>query len=202
MGPRHIPKTQDPTPSTRDVRLGEDDGRPVLLVDGTVQSVLADDPGGYWSLMVPDVRPSRALLLGLGAGTIARLLADRFGDLPMVGIDEDSDVIGFAQELLRDVPGLEIVQADAFAFVAEAAIHRDHFDFAAIDLYRGDQMVHGVLGRPFLRGLRALLEPRGLAVFNLFDERRVDDRVRRIGRVFDILDRRIAGKNLVLWCRA
>src|SRR3954470_16900915 len=98
-----------------DVRLGEDDGRPVLLVDGTVQSVLADDPSGYWSLMVPDVRPSRALLLGLGGGTIARLLADRFGALPIVGVDEDADVIGFAQELLRDLSDLDIVQADGFA---------------------------------------------------------------------------------------
>jgi len=100
-----------------DVRLGEDDGRPVLLVDGTVQSVLADDPSGYWSLMMSDVRPRRALLLGLGAGTIARLLSQRFGDIPMVGIEEDADVIGLAQELLRDLNGLEIVQADAFAYI-------------------------------------------------------------------------------------
>src|SRR3954452_19833528 len=99
-----------------EVRLGEDDGRPVLLVDGTVQSVLADDPSGYWSLMVPDVRPERALLLGLGGGTIARLLQERFGDVAMVGVEENPDVVAFAHELLRDVPGLEIVQADGFEY--------------------------------------------------------------------------------------
>jgi spermidine synthase len=202
MASRRAPDTQHLSPIPRDVRLGEDDGRPVLLVDGTVLSVLADDPRGYWSLMVPDVRPSRALLLGLGAGTIARLITDRFGSLPMIGVDEDADVIGFAHELLRDLPELHIVRADAFAFVKSASGRGEQFGYAAVDLYRGDQIAHGVVGRPFLRGLRDLLEPRGLAVFNLFDERRVEDRVRRIGRMFDILDRRIAGKNLVLWCRA
>ena len=50
--------------------------------------------------------------------------------------------------------------------------------------------------------LRHVLEPRGQAVFNLFHERRVDDRVRRIGRVLDVQGRRIAGKNLVLWTKA
>jgi spermidine synthase len=185
-----------------EVRLGEDDGRPVLLVDGTVQSVLEDDPSGYWSLMVPDVRPGRALLLGLGAGTIARLLHKRFGDVPMVGVDEDADVVGFARELLRDLPSLEIVQADGFAYVDEAAAGGERFDYVAIDLYRGDRLVHGVIGKPFLRGLKTLLEPRGLAVFNLFYERRVEDRIRRIGRILTETERRRAGKNLVLWTRA
>src|SRR3954468_806161 len=122
------PITQYPSPTTMaDVRLGEDDGRPVLLVDGTVQSVLADDPSGYWTLMVPDVRPRRALLLGLGAGTIARLLAERFGDVPTVGVDEDADVIGFAQEILRDLPSLEIVQTDGFAYVAGGVEQDERF---------------------------------------------------------------------------
>jgi spermidine synthase len=171
-------------------------------VDGTVQSVLADDPTGYWSRMVPDARPARALLLGLGAGTVVRLLHQRFGDVPTVGVENDLAVVDFARELLRDLPSLEIVHADAFAYAEEAAVRGERFDFAAVDLYSGDRLVHGVVGRPFLRALRTILEPRGLAVFNLFHERRVADRVRRIGRVFRILDRQVVGKNLVLRCRA
>ena len=184
------------------MRLGEDDGRPVLLVDGTVQSVLADDPDGYWRQMVPDVRPTRALLLGLGAGTVARLLYEKFGDIPMVGVDYDEDVVAFARELLMDVPGLEIVQTDAFKYVTEAAARGDHFDYAAIDLYQGDQLAHGVVGRPFLRALKGLLAPRGTAVFNLFYERRIYDRMTRIERVFRVTDKKLVRRNLLLWCRA
>jgi spermidine synthase len=171
-------------------------------VDGTVQSVLADDPTGYWSRMVPNVQPGRALMLGLGAGTIARLLYERFGTVPTVGVDDDSAVIDFAREYLRELLRLEIVHADAFRYVEQAATRGEHFDYVAVDLYRGDQFVHGLVGKPFLRGLRTLLEPRGLAAFNLFQERRVDDRIRRIGRVLHVLERRPVGKNLVLWCRA
>jgi spermidine synthase len=185
-----------------EVRLGEDDGRPVLLVNGAVQSVLADDPDGYWRLMVPDVKPRRALLLGLGAGTIARLLHERFGVVPIVGVDDDPAVIDFARELLRDLPDVAVEHGDAFAYVEQAASAGERFDYVAVDLYRGDRLAHGVVGRPFLRALRTILEPRGVAVFNLFHERRVADRVRRIGRVFTILDRQVVGKNVVLRCRA
>jgi spermidine synthase len=184
-----------------EVRLGEDDGRPVLLVNGAVQSVLADDPDGYWARMVPEVRPRRALLLGLGAGTIARLLYERFGEVPMVGVDDDLAVIDFARELLRDLPALTIEQGDAFQYVEQAAATGEHFDFVAVDLYRGDHLAHGVVGRPFLRGLRTLSEPRGLVIFNLFFERRVYDRIRRIERVFRVVKRELVHRNLVLWCR-
>lgn len=171
-------------------------------MDGTVQSVLTDDPDGYWCRMIPDVRPRRALLLGLGAGTVARLLHERFGMVPTVGVEDDPSVIEVVRGLLADLPGLEIVQADAFAYVEQAAATGEHFDYVAVDLYRGETLAHGVVGRPFLRALKTLLSPRGSAAFNLFQERRVDDRVRRIGRVLHELDRKVVGKNLVLWCRA
>ena len=185
-----------------EVRLGEDNGRPVLLVNGAVQSVLADDPDGYWQRMVPDVKPTRALLLGLGAGTVARLLHERFGDVPIVGVDDDEAVIDFARELLRDLSDLTIEQGDAFEFVERAAEAGEHFDYVAVDLYRGDRLAHGVVGRPFLRRLRTLSEPRGLVIFNLFMERRVYDRIQRIERVFRVVKRELAHRNLVLWCRA
>jgi len=63
--------------------LGRYDGRTALLIDGVVQSL---DPGdgtedvnGYWPALIPEYRPERTLLLGLGGGTVARLLLRRFG---------------------------------------------------------------------------------------------------------------------------
>lgn len=183
------------------VRLGEDEGRPVLLVNGAVQSVLADDPDGYWVRMVPDVKPRRALLLGLGAGTVARLLHDRFGVVPIVGVDDDLAVVDFARELLRDLPDLAVEHGDAFQYLEQAVSNGERFDYVAVDLYRGDRLAHGVVGRPFLRGLRTLVEPRGLVIFNLFFERRVYDRIRRVERVFRVVKRELVHRNLVLWCR-
>jgi len=170
-------------------------------VDGTVQSVLADDPFGYWQAMVPDVRPRRALLLGLGAGTVARLIHERFGPVPTVGVDDDPAVLAIARDALADLASVELVEADAFEYVEQAVANGNRFDYAAVDLYRGARLAHGVVGRPFLKALRTLLEPRGVAVFNLFLERRVADRARRIERVFPAVNRRMVGKNILLWVR-
>jgi spermidine synthase len=170
-------------------------------VDGTVQSVLADDPFGYWHAMVPSVRPRRALLLGLGAGTVARLIHQRFGPTPIVGVDDDPAVLDVARDALNDLPSVEIVQEDAFRYVERCATSGEHFDYVAVDLYRGARLAHGVAGRPFLKALKTVLEPRGVASFNLFLERRVVDRVRRIERVFPILERRMVGKNIIIWVR-
>src|SRR5215212_3085627 len=82
------------------VRLGEDRGRRALLVQGVVQSVGVDGPGareGYWGHMLPDVRPSRALILGFGGGTLAHLLQDRFGPIHIVGVDDDDEVLALAE---------------------------------------------------------------------------------------------------------
>ena len=71
-------------PGEHVVRIGEDSGRAALLVDGVVQSISPADglvDGGYWAAMVPDERTQRALILGLGGGTLTRLLQARWGDL-------------------------------------------------------------------------------------------------------------------------
>jgi spermidine synthase len=180
------------------VRFGEDQGRRVLLVDGTVQSAADIAAEGYWSAMVPDRRPRRALLLGLGAGTVARRLHARFGPLPVVGVDDDPAVIAVARRELADLPCLEIVEADAFRYVATTA---ERFDLGCVDLYRGAQLQAGIVGRPFLRRLRELLAPRGHAAINLFADRRTMTRIHRLGRVFRVLRTVAVGKNVVVWCR-
>src|SRR5438132_815580 len=81
---------------TARVRIGEDGGRAALLVDGVVQSISPEDGrvgGGYWAAMVPDDPPRNALILGLGGGTIARLLQARWGDVAMVGVDNDAEIV-------------------------------------------------------------------------------------------------------------
>ena len=194
----------DASPWGHVVREGEDDGRRVLLVDGVVQSVLDDAAeAGYWGAMIPDTRPERALILGLGGGTVVRLLHARFGPVPIVGIDADSDVLAFAARELADLPNLdvELVEADAFEYVDAAVQGGERFDYACVDLFRADTMPPEVTRRPFLRSLKRLLAPRGIAAFNVFADRRTDDRVRRIERVFRVLDRRQVGKNVVVWCR-
>ncbi len=190
-------------PNAPRVRIADDEGQRALLVDGVVQSVAVDGPAigpGYWPSMLPDARPRRALLLGLGGGTIAHLLVRRFGPIPMVGVEADAEVLALARAAFGlDLPSLIVVEGDALAFVAACA---DRFDYVCVDLYRGAELERGVLARPVLRAIKRVLVPGGLAVFNLFRDRRTERRVHRLRQVFAYAESETIAKNVLVRCPA
>ena len=186
-----------------EVRIGQDQGRAALLVDGVVQSISPEDglaDGGYWEKMLPDVRPHRALILGLGGGTLARLLQARWGDVSIVGVDDDEAVLDVATELgwLPRKGGLDVVRLDAFAYVH--ACH-ERFDYVAVDLFRGERLDRRIIGKPFLRRVRSLLEPHGRLAINLFSDRYTAARVARIAAIFDLRNQRWVGGNVIVHAR-
>jgi spermidine synthase len=182
------------------VRIGEDRGRPALLVGGVVQSVAPDFAAdGYWTAMLPTHRPRRALLLGLGGGTVAQLLVRRFGAVPMVGVDNDPLVVEAARTAFGALPpSLAVVLADARTFVAGC---RGRFDYVAVDLFRSSETPRGAFGQPFLRGVRAALTPGGVAVFNLFRDHHAERRVERLSDIFRLERSERVRENLVIHCR-
>jgi spermidine synthase len=191
-------------PSSRLVSIGEDAGRAALLVDGVVQSISPEDglsTGGYWAAMVPSLRPRRALILGLGGGTLARLLQARWGEtLDIVGVDDDVAIVETALAAgWLGGPSLQVVYADAFHYVHTA---RQRFDYVAIDLFRGERLIGRALSRPFLRQVRDILEPPGLLAVNMFSDRYASKRIDRLSDLFDIIDKEPVGGNVVVHARA
>jgi spermidine synthase len=185
-----------------EVRIGEDGGRAALLVNGIVQSISPEDglaQGGYWGAMVPDDRPHSGLILGLGGGTIARLLHARWGVFPIVGVDDDPTVLEVARAAgWLPNEALEIVVTDAMAYVKEC---RARYDYVAVDLFHGEDMDGRIFGQPFLRRVRALLAPRGQLAVNMFADLRMLTRINRIAAFFEIRERRYVGGNLVIQAR-
>jgi len=112
-------------------------------------------------------RPRSVLVLGLGAGSIVALLRGRHGvDAPIVGVEHDAEVLRLAREHfgLGAWRGLEIVVADAAAFVA-ADVRQ--FDLVVVDLFV-DSMVPASCRTPeFLANVRARLAPGGLLLWNV-----------------------------------
>lgn len=183
--------------------MGEDDGRRVLLVDGVVQSISPQDgevAGGYWAAMVPPAPPRRALILGFGGGTLARLLVARWGPrIQIVGVDDDVAVTETARAAgWLDVPETTIELVDAFTFVQHC---NERFDYIAVDLYRADTFVGRSLTRPFLRRLYQLLVPSGSLAVNLFLDAYLPRRIDRIAAVFEVRARIPVGGNLVVHAR-
>lgn len=191
----------DPSATGPHVEVIDDRGRPALAIDGAVQSVAVGEgaaPSGYWPAMLPDQAPREALLLGLGGGTIVHLLVGAFGPLPIVGVDDDSGVVELARTHFGlDLPNLQIVVGDAFAYVAGAA---GRFDFVCVDLYRDGAIPAEVCASRFLAHVRRLLRPGGTATFNLARDRRAGDRLRQLDRHFVVTRRIRVGFNLVVHC--
>lgn len=178
-----------------------EDGRKILRVGGVIQSVHVDETylPDVWDAMLPQSRPTNALILGLGGGTIATLLTQRWGALPLVGVECDPAVVWLATHEfgLNRLPHLRIVTADAFAFVRQCD---ERFDAICVDLYTAGRLAHGVLGSAFLRDIARLLSPGGEATINLWRSPYLDDQVRRVQRVFTVRDLAEVGDNVIVHC--
>ncbi len=190
--PRHLPAQVTP----------REGGALALTVGGVTQSITlptteASDgaQADYWGLMLPPGCPRRALLLGLGGGTVATLLARRCPETQMVGVERDLAVLALARELfgLDELSGLQVVVADAFDWVAaqvgaDGALtdEAERFDLICVDLFEAGRIVAGTLATPFLRQIALLLAPGGMASFNLMVTGRTQEQLHRLRRVFTV----------------
>lgn len=201
------------TPRTLPVRVARrEDGRLALEVGGVTQSVSVaegDDISlrGYWPLMLGPDCPTRALLLGLGGGTVAWLLAQRCPGARLLGVERDAATLALARESfgLDALPELEIVEGDAFAWVAARfdadgalAEGEPRYDLICVDLFEAGRLVIGTLATPFLRQLAALLAPDGLLTINLMLTGRTPEQLHRLRRVFAIAREQRLGGNIVV----
>jgi predicted O-methyltransferase YrrM len=210
-------------PRALPVRVAQrEDGARALEVGGVTQSVSIpdDEPvvdgeprpgprGGYWGLMLPPGCPRRALLLGLGGGTVATLLARRCPDIAITGVERDPTVVAVARESfgLDALPRLTIEQADAIAWM-EARVGAlqlggaqdigERFDLVCIDLFEAGRLAAGALTTRFLRQVAALLAPGGVATINLMVTGRINEQIHRIERVFSVQRRLRTRGNLIL----
>ncbi len=211
-GPRQLPIRVTP----------REGGGHALEIGGVAQSISVpdDEPatdgepqpgphGGYWGLMLPPGCSRRALLLGLGGGTVATLLSRRCPDVAITGVERDPAVIAVARESfgLDGLLGLTIEQADAFAWMEThrddpllASEHEppDRYDLICVDLFEAGRLVMGTLTTRFLRQIAAQLTPGGVATINLMVTGRTNEQVHRIERVFAIQRHLRTHGNLIL----
>jgi SAM-dependent methyltransferase len=160
--------------------------------------------GGYWGLMLPPGCPRRALILGLGAGTVAQLLAGRCPGVRIAGVERDAEVLAVARAEfgLDAIPQLEVIEADAFAWVEAASTASPGvYDLVCLDLFEAGRLALGTLATPFLRQIAALLAPGGTLTVNLMVTARTPDQLHRLQRVFAITrELRLRG-NMVVHAR-
>ena len=140
--------------------------RPGQVTTGSVWDVLA-----LPILALPPPRRRRVLILGLGGGSVARLVRALAPEAAIVGVEYDAAVLRAARRHFQlDALGLEIVRGDARAYLDRS---RRRFDLVVDDVFVGrGYHVHKPdwLPEPGLRLAVARLARGGLLVSNTIDE--------------------------------
>ena len=141
-----------------------------LQVGGLTQSggILVD----IWKSAVKKIHERKpavnsCLILGLGGGTVAKLVMKKWPDAVITGVDFDPVIVELGKKYL----GLGEVQVrlfvkDAFEYCQKAVEENKKFDLILIDLYKGSEFPAQFEGEQFSILILKLLRDDGLAVFN------------------------------------
>ena len=113
--------------------------------------------------------PENVLILGLGGGTVAKLIKNVYPDTKITGIEIDPIMVELGKKYLNmNETEMEIRIVDAEEYVSQLSISnsKSKFDLIIIDLYNGYQFPQKFETENFLHLARTVLAKNGLMVFN------------------------------------
>ena len=117
-----------------------------------------------------DIRQaSSILILGLGAGTAAKVFSQKWPKAKIIGVEIDKEVIRLGKKYfdLGQIPNLKTINKDAFEYVTCCMTHDAcHFDLIIVDLYLGEKIPVKSESLTFLKNLKKLLSKNGIVIFN------------------------------------
>lgn len=147
--------------------------------------------------------PQRALVVGLGGGTLPMFLRHYYPTATIDAVDIDPDVVRVAKEYFgfKEDARMRGIVGDGRAFIEQA---REPYDILFLDAFGSDSVPPSLTTQEFLRAVRRAVRPDGVVVGNIWgreSNRLYDDMVRTYQEVFDdlyILSVRGAGNMIVL----
>lgn len=155
-----------------EIKVAENSGIRRLVIGGFTQSQSLR-PDGFtgqlcWDRLIPEdtilKEDSRVLILGLGAGTVAKMLTKRFGPIAIDGVEIDPEVIKIAKNYFSlNEPNINIIIADAIKFLKEA---RFKYDLICVDLFMSNKVPEGVETSEFFASVKNLLKEGGKVTIN------------------------------------
>ena len=129
-----------------------------------------------WGRMVGELvkrvsEPKSVLILGLGGGTEAKLLAERFPEILIDGVELDPVIVEVGKRFfdLDKIPNLQVITADAVEVVKTPKNHplrASQYSIVIVDTYIGDNTPPALEEPGMITGIKKLLSPEGVAVFN------------------------------------
>ena len=166
----------------------EDDGKKILKINALTEthSVYQKDnslveplEGHYWNFinLFPYMAPMRrALIIGLGAGTMTRQLAEFHPDLLVDGVEIDPEIIRIAEEhfSLRQ-KNLTVHQADGIQFVKECL---QRYDLIVLDAFDEGNLAKAFVEQEFFTDVKNKLDKGGYFITNYIHEGRLHGKIK------------------------
>lgn len=115
----------------------------------------------------------RTLVLGLGGGTNAQVIREFWPNAQVAGVDVDPVMVEMGEKYLG-LKEVKTVIGDALDFTADAVKSSNRYDLVLVDTYLGDTFPEKFESDVFLKRIKKLLAPGGMAIFNrlYYDEKR------------------------------
>lgn len=114
--------------------------------------------------------PERILILGLGGGSIPRVLRKVLPQAQIEIVEIDEAVVQVAHDWFDFTPegNVQVRVRDGRQFVRQAGILRRSYDLVVLDAFNGDYIPEHMMTREFLEECKRILAPGGVLVANTF----------------------------------
>lgn len=194
--PRLIYSTTSPYSDT--IEVWQQGKERTLMVEKYLQSVNLDAynlESRYWGRIVSGLAerlfdPKATLILGLGGGTTAHLLARRFPEIVIDGVELDPVIVEVGRRFfdLDKISNLQTITADAAEVVRTPRnypLRASQYSTAIIDVYVGDSTPLTLEESEAIVGIKRLLSPGGVAVFNRLSKLATREFRAKLEEIFD-----------------
>lgn len=165
----------------------------------------------FWKKTLRKVRSEKlkvksCLILGLGGGTVAKLVRKYWPETKITGVDIDPEMVDLGRKYLGlDSSRVKIKIQDAFDFCTSTyQLVPNVYDLILVDLYVGDKIPKEFESKRFRRLVHGLLTDSGIAVFNrLYFDRKRPEAIKfgnKLEKIFEKVDWFYPQANLMFLC--
>lgn len=158
------------SPINGEIKVVESNGIRRLLVQGYTQSKTLDKNGlaeGYWDsfrqVTLLKIVPKKALILGLGAGTIPIIWQEEFPKLEIDIVEIDPLIAQVSQKYFDLPKSLQTYITDGANFVFQT---KNTYDLIVVDVYSGGDFDRTCETEEFIQNLARIVTPQGVVIFN------------------------------------
>lgn len=146
------------------------------------------------------------LILGLGCGTLAKILSKKFPQAEIYGVEIDKSFIDIGKKFfsLAEISNLKIIIGDAEEIVKKIARGKKKFFLIFLDCYVGDNFPKKLEKESFLTLLRRILKREGVLIINrLYYKEKIKETdlfIKKLKIVFPFFQKLKYWSNLLLFC--